>query len=136
MRESSGHPQVIEGNPTPAAAGEAVQEVFSDRLMREVRRALVGRRGKLRMDPQDFADRLGRMIDDILERAKRIREEHEAAARIRRSLAEEPFEYFCAARDRRRRPQVARPANGDAKAVVSALFTEPCDGVAEARAAE
>jgi hypothetical protein len=63
---------------------ECKQDVLPARLLRGIREALDAGGGKLRMDPQELADRLGPIIDREVQRLSRIRrararEAHSAA---------------------------------------------------------
>lgn len=69
--------QIVEARPSTEA--ETEQEVLSVRLLRRfartVREALDGGHGRLRMDPQALADRLGPLIDLEVERLAKVRKQ-------------------------------------------------------------
>jgi len=61
--------------------------VLPKRLRRGLREALAGGRGRLRMDSQDLAERIGAAIDREVERLARIREERARRKWIKERLA-------------------------------------------------
>lgn len=67
--------------------------VLPERLRQGLRDALDGGRGRLRMDPQDLAELIGRAIDLEVERIGRVCRERERRLRLRRMLAA-PQTYF------------------------------------------
>jgi len=70
--------------------------VLPQRLRRGLREALDGGRGRLWMDPQDLAERIGAAIDREVERLARIREEDERKRRFARLLRQSEL-YFAGA---------------------------------------
>lgn len=72
---------------------ECVMPVLPPRLLRGIREALDAGRGKLRMDPQELANRLGKLIDLEVERLARIRARLAEKSHTARMLAQ-PEKYF------------------------------------------
>ncbi len=67
------------------------QWVLPKRLRQGIREALSGKHGRLRMDPQDLGELIGKAIDMEVERLARIRAEHENQSRIMRMLRSAEF---------------------------------------------
>ena len=65
-------PKPIEKRPSPADLGEPNKSVLPKRLLLGVREALDAGGGRLRMDPAELAERLGRVIDLEVERIARV----------------------------------------------------------------
>jgi hypothetical protein len=64
-------------NPSTNESECTQEPVLPMRLRRGLREALDAGRGRLRMDPQDLAELLGRAIDMEVERLARIRAKRE-----------------------------------------------------------
>jgi hypothetical protein len=72
---------------------KCVQEVLPRALYVGVRRALDAGRGRLRMDPQELADRIGELIDLQVRRLAKIRADLAEKKRLKRMLAQ-PARYI------------------------------------------
>ena len=87
------------------------------RLRRGIREALGGGHGRLRIDPQELANRIGKAIDAEVERLGRIRARIEEKHETTKKLAA-PESYFIL------RGCGVRPADERARAQIQAIFED------------